>query len=139
MTAWILYDVFGLSDISGVIVIVATITFCLIWLIFLLSKILFKCTFTNEVWENMFIFIVGFPTLMQIFYGSIIGMNALDASHSTVGDQFFYYYSFFDLEWRFFPFLLLFMIAYLIQFMTRLVRHKKQKQLNLWKMSKEES
>jgi hypothetical protein len=118
---------FGFPVSAMMIVSGVTLSLCLIWLVFLLSKIMFKDAFTNKIWENVFILIVGFPTLMKIFYGSILGMNALAAIHNFAGDQLYYYYSFIDLEGNFFPFLFLFMIAYLIQFMIRLVRHKKQK------------
>ncbi len=117
----------GFSVSAMMIVGGVTLSLCLIWLVFLLSKILLKSAFQNIMWENLFIFVVGFPTLMKIFYGSILGMNALAASHNSAGDQVYYYYSFVDLEKNFFPFLFLFMIAYLIQFMIRLVSYKKQK------------
>lgn len=128
MTVWILYDVFGISTTIGVVVIVAAITLCLIWLIFLLSKILLKSTFQNKIWENMFIFVVGFPTLVQIFCGSIMYLSYLQWS----GDNFMqqescHNYCFTSFENIFLPFLFLFMIAYLIQFMIRLISHKKQK------------
>lgn len=128
MIFWIIYGVFGLSTTIGVVAIVATITLCLIWLVYLLSKILLKSAFQNKIWENVFIFVVGFPTLVQIFCGSIMYLSYLQWSGDNfmqqVSCQNYCFTSFVDI---FLPFLFLFMIAYLVQFMIRLVSHKKQK------------
>jgi hypothetical protein len=107
----------------NLIVYCVTISLCLVWLVFLLSIIILKKAFINTAWENTFIFVSGFSTLLQLIYGGIMSFTSINMDHNAAAVFSDYYNNFIFLYGMFFELLLVFLIAYLIQFIIRLVRH----------------
>lgn len=126
MAYWILGH-FDLFDPDMVIIAAEAVMVALIWLLFLASAIFFEKIFAKLAWENLFLFIVGFPTLMHIFYGSIFYLNYLELGDNYGLSFQGFQYNFIDLDTIFLYLLPVFFIAYLIHFIRRLRRSRKEK------------
>jgi hypothetical protein len=96
---------------------------CLSWLIFILSKIIFKKFFADGKWENLFVFFVGFSTIAYLLNDSLIALLALELEGTV--EYWFYPYDILAQSSLFFYPLLLFFIAYLIHFFIRIIRYRR--------------
>lgn len=111
------YPQYGVPVVEGVFVMLAVS-----WLIFFLSKLIFKQYFNNKFWKAAFIIMVVVPSLIEVYIGSI---NALTT------DPLFDYFEpetmmgFADarsFHIVFFPLFAMFTLGYLSEFIIRLVR-----------------
>ena len=127
MFTWFLRDVFDIHITSSACFLMLIALLLLSWFILLLSKLIFKKFFTNVWWENIFIIMVGFLTVMQVFYGSLYYLVYLKIGKTFVSYVDIYSYTFVGIdEDMLFP-LFLFFIAYLTHFIIRLAYHMKKK------------
>ncbi len=122
MFPWFLCDVFGIHITLNTYFIILIALLLLSWLISLLSKIIFKQFFSNVWWETLFAIIVGFTTAMEVYIGSLFNL-----SYFGVDESFLEYTPIFSITFDLLFPMLIFFIAYLIHFVMRLVRYKKEK------------
>lgn len=108
---------YGVPVVEGVFVMIAVS-----WLVFFLSKLIFKQYFSHKFWKAAFIIMVAVPSLIEVYIGSV---NALTT------DPLFDYFEpetvigFVDVRGfhiTLFPLFAVFTLGYLSEFIIRLVR-----------------
>lgn len=93
----------------------------ILWVVLIISKILWKRPFTNGIWETLFLITTGFATVVHLFYGSLYYVCRLELG-TQISDAYIYDSFFPAIDAFFFFPLLAFFTVYLLYFVVRLGR-----------------
>lgn len=112
------YPQYGVPVVEGVFVMLAVS-----WLVLFFSKLIFKQFFSNKFWKAAFIIMVAFPSLIEIYIGSINAMTTYPLFDYFEPETMMGFADARSFHIVFFPLFVMFTLGYLSEFIIRLVRH----------------
>ncbi len=92
------------------------------WVIMICSKVYFKKAFSNKFWKVAFMIVIGLSSVVHVFISEKYIIESITHFYEVAGGDAILYYLFNTLA---FPVLSIFFICYLINFILRLIRHRK--------------
>ncbi len=114
------YPKYGVPVVEGVFVMLAVS-----WLVFFLSKLIFKQFFSHKFWKAAFIIMVAVPSLIEVYIGSSNALTTYPLFGYFEPETMMGFADVRSFHIVFFPLFAMFTLGYLSEFIIRLVRHLK--------------
>jgi hypothetical protein len=111
------YPKYGVPVVEGVFVMLAVS-----WLVFFLSKLIFKQFFSHKFWKAAFIVMVAAPSLIEIYIGSINALTTYPLFGYFEPETMMGFADVRSFHIVLFPLFVMFTLGYLSEFIVRLVR-----------------
>lgn len=115
------YPKYGVPVVEGVFVMLAVS-----WLIFFLSKLIFKQFFSNKFWKAAFIIMVAAPSLIEVYIGSSNALTTYPLFGYFEPETMMGFVDVRGVHVTLFPLFAIFILGYLSEFIIRLARHLKR-------------
>lgn len=125
MIGWNVFSFLGF-DSAETVVTWAIILIGLCWLLLAISKVIFKRAFYRNVWEGVFVFVIGFPTFATLFTGSICALTYAGLPDPNMNILYVFATVWSDISINYYLILQLFFVIYLAHTLLRLWRYKRK-------------
>lgn len=125
-STWLFYHVFGIHEPYPLILKITVVLLLLSWLILAISKVIFGRAFYSNIWEGVFVFVIGFPTFATLFTGSICALTYAGLPDPNMNILYAFEWRWSDISFNCYLLLQLFFVIYLAHTLLRLWRYKRK-------------